>query len=248
MSSILEALKKLDRERTARKKTVINIEQDILKSSSSGVGAKSRYRALLLALAGSTGVLLLLLIIVWWQPFTKVPPPGETIAVRQKVPAPDSSKTGRLPIPPPTSQAPSVKQKTRVAVPPPVGMPDQKAFQPAKEPPIQARPLPQVRPPAQEKTAAAKPSPTPTVKPATPKPAPQKKTKPLIRPLPVLTVTGIAFREDRSSRLAIINGEPVAIGEKIEGVKVEDIKEDEIRFSFHGRKFKLGIGESTRGR
>jgi hypothetical protein len=249
MSSILEALKKLDRERTERKNVAVNIEEEILKSPSSGVVAKSRYRALLLLLAGSVIVLLALLIFIWWRPFTTDGNSRENIAVRQKVPALDASKTGRMPIPSPTSQPSPVEKKEQASVPPaPERKTDQKVFHPTKEPPIQPRPVRPLPAPEPKTTAVVPARPDPGVKSVvpTPTPAPRKKAKPAVRPLPSLSVSGIAFREDRSSRLAIINGEAVGIGEKIEGAKVVDIMEEKIHFIYHGRKFTLGIGERSR--
>ncbi len=253
MSSILEALRKLDRERTERREGVVNIEREILKSPSQGVVGGRRYLALLLTLFCSVIILCLLLIFVWWRPFTTVDSSSGTLVVRQKVPVPDSSKTGRLPMPQPTSRPPTVGKQEPAsslhqgdAVPrPSLADKERKMKSPTSQsPPKPAREVPAAVP--VKPAPAAKPA--PAVKPATPAATPQKQQKAASQPLPRLSVTGIAFREDRSSRLAIVNGEPLVVGETIEGVRVEDILEDQILFSFKGRKFSLSVGESTQGR
>ena len=65
---------------------------------------------------------------------------------------------------------------------------------------------------------------------------------------PSLTVSGIAYGQSRKSRFAIINGQPAGIGDIIDGVKIDDISEEAVRFSWQGRKFSLGVGESRRDR
>jgi general secretion pathway protein B len=56
---------------------------------------------------------------------------------------------------------------------------------------------------------------------------------------PPLAVTGIAFNSDPESRMAVVNGLPVMPGTIIEGVKVEEILPDRVRFSGGGSVFEI---------
>jgi general secretion pathway protein B len=68
-------------------------------------------------------------------------------------------------------------------------------------------------------------------------PAPRPAAKEIVDPLPALTLTGIAFQEDRESRLAVINDLPVMEGTVIAGARVVEISEDRVRFNYSGRSF-----------
>jgi type II secretory pathway component PulC len=63
---------------------------------------------------------------------------------------------------------------------------------------------------------------------------------------PVLTINGIAFQEGGSDNLAVINGITVSNGAVIEGIKVEDIQKDRVRFSHGGEKFEIILNKSNR--
>jgi len=59
---------------------------------------------------------------------------------------------------------------------------------------------------------------------------------------PTLVVTGIAFQQDQSGRLAVVNDLPVMEGTVIEGARIEEILEDRVRFEFNGRSFEVELG------
>lgn len=245
MSSILEALKKLDRERVQPKDTKVDIEQEILRSPSSPGVTRSKYGRLLLTLIGSIAVLLLVLLFVWWQPFSVGNNSREPLVSRHKVPSPDASKTGRLPIPVPDYETQTaVVDENRVKPSPPAS--DPMALQ-------SARPLSV----GQDKPAlgngikaavASSQQPTPSAKSSETAPVQRVEPKPPARPLPQLSVSGIAYGEQRNSRLAMVNGQALTIGGVIDGVKVVDILEDRVHFSYQGKRFSLEIGTSTGGR
>jgi len=71
-----------------------------------------------------------------------------------------------------------------------------------------------------------------------------------IRPVavivPALKVNGIAFQDESSDRVAIVNGISVSSGSMIEGAKVEDIQKDRVMFSYGGEKFDVALGKSNR--
>ena len=63
---------------------------------------------------------------------------------------------------------------------------------------------------------------------------------------PALTVNGIAYQDGGSDNLAVINGITVSSGAVIEGVRVEDIQKDRVRFSHGGEKFEIILNKSNR--
>jgi general secretion pathway protein B len=63
---------------------------------------------------------------------------------------------------------------------------------------------------------------------------------------PALTVSGIAFQDGSNDNMAIINGIAVSRGATVEGVRVEDIQKDRVRFSHSGEKFEVLLNKSNR--
>jgi general secretion pathway protein B len=78
--------------------------------------------------------------------------------------------------------------------------------------------------------AALRPRPEPAPVPLTPKPS-----------LPTLKVTGIAGEKDSPVHLAIVNGTSVVEGSMVNGVKVEKILPDRVRFTFENRSFDVPL-------
>ncbi len=83
-------------------------------------------------------------------------------------------------------------------------------------------------------------APPPRLEPA---PAPQAPKS----SLPTLSVTGIAWEKGSPVHLAIVNGTSVVEGSMVNGVKVEKILPDRVRFTFENRSFDvpLGRGDGT---
>lgn len=61
---------------------------------------------------------------------------------------------------------------------------------------------------------------------------------------PVLKVNGIAFQEGLDS-VAVVNGVPVSKGSIIEGVRVTEIQKDRVQFSHQGTAFEVSLGKSN---
>jgi hypothetical protein len=77
--------------------------------------------------------------------------------------------------------------------------------------------------------------------------APTATTNPITNIIqPKLTVNGIAFQEGGGENLAIINGSTVSNGSIIEGVRIEDIQKDRVKFSHGGEKFEILLNKSNR--
>lgn len=63
---------------------------------------------------------------------------------------------------------------------------------------------------------------------------------------PAITVNGIAFQEGGNENMAMINGNAVTRGTIIEGVMVEDIQKDRVLFSQGGEKFEIKLNKSNK--
>jgi hypothetical protein len=59
--------------------------------------------------------------------------------------------------------------------------------------------------------------------------------------LPSLKISAIVWYEERSKRFAMVNGVIANEGSVVEGVKVEEIYPDRVRFSHNGRPFEIPI-------
>lgn len=62
-------------------------------------------------------------------------------------------------------------------------------------------------------------------------------------PLPSLKLSGIVWQEEPSERRAMINGRIATEGSIIEGVKVVEIHPTRVRFSHNGRSFEITLGQ-----
>jgi general secretion pathway protein B len=54
-----------------------------------------------------------------------------------------------------------------------------------------------------------------------------------------ITISGIAYQDDRSMRRAVINGALVGEGAEVAGAKVVEIRENRVRFSRAGENFEI---------
>lgn len=63
---------------------------------------------------------------------------------------------------------------------------------------------------------------------------------------PLVKVNGIAFQGDGTGSVAVVNGVQVVDGSMVEGVRVEDIQKDRVRFSYGGEQFEVRLGTSNR--
>jgi general secretion pathway protein B len=60
-------------------------------------------------------------------------------------------------------------------------------------------------------------------------------------PKPKFVISGIAWQSDSASRIAVVNGAPVLEGSNVDGVKVEQIFPDRVKFSQEGKSFEISI-------
>lgn len=236
MSSILKALKKLEDDKASRRPDELKIDREILRTdnfsrfSTTGILFTS-----LLLLAGGSGVTYM---------YMKRDKPPElmsqksTATYRQNKPSVTSApdiRTEQLPeavVVVPVSQRKTAKPET----PKPETSKLNQASTPAMSAPAVAaqkssRPAVASKPVEQEKASSL---------PHTIPPSASIKT------VPALRVNGIAFQDGDVESVAMINGVPVSNGGVIEGVKIEEIHKNRVKFSYNGEKFEIPLGQSNR--
>jgi general secretion pathway protein B len=217
MSSILEALKKLEDEKAARQSGAGHIAGKVVKS---GRRAKQHPKWMLPAgMAAVAAVAVLATYILMGGISTRYGTPQPSPSVQRQ---PESGGTLQRPAPtaaPATIPSAAIPARRKRSLPP------SPATSPAREAPVPAAAtrLPQ-------EGAAVQVKPAQPLQPAA------------ATGLPVLQVTGIGWQKDNANRLAIVNGRPVVAGNVVEGAKVEEILPDRVRFSINDRSFEIAVG------
>lgn len=218
MSSILKALKKLEEEKNSlREERERDVSREILKPPAE----KRITSGWFWLLAGTSGVIIVLLTVAL---FLKSKP-GSQVVPADTFPHPAATDTPKESGLLPEKRAPEAViplQKKSGALPPPqpvAPVVQQKAAQPE---------LPGFKAPDPPKAEA-----TPV----------RNQTVPTETPL---TLSGVAWNRDSADRLAILNGQPTAVGESVNGAHLLEILPDRVRLSRNGKTFELSIGKTSR--
>lgn len=243
MSSILNALKKLEREKALRREGEIDLSREILHDA---MRRRERF-PWQWAAAISVMVLLSVMVIalmtrgtaplqqpqVTPQPAPQqvpqqaetAPPPASGQAVPQIVKSMPALTMQRLPAPAPAAGSATSQPAAPVPVPLPK-LQQTPSAPPESWPslPATAAPPAVLPPPARNQAAAA----------------------PAASAEPAFSVSGIAWNKDSADRLAIINGQPLTTGSAINGAVVEEILPDRVRFSRDGRTFEIHLGKAEK--
>jgi general secretion pathway protein B len=223
MSSILEALKKLEEEKAARRGGMGNIAGKVTASS-----RRPGKRAAWLVPAGMAAVAVGAVLVTYTLMGGFSPRPGGT-APGRKIDL--SSQTPAMSVPRTTSPDGSKDQAPQSVLPESLQQPRPEAPPTADVVPASPHPLPapkRTSPPAlsrQELRKEAAPSPQP----------------PAAEQLPAISVTGIAWQKDSASRMAVLNGSPVTEGAIVAGARVMEILPDRVRFTFKGNDFEVQL-------
>lgn len=217
MSSILEALKKLEDEKAARQSGAGHIAGKVVKS---GRRPKQTPNWMLpAAMAAVAAVAVLATYLIMGGISTRTETVQQTPVLQRK---PASGSLLRTP-------APTASPEATTSAHPPVerkrSLPPSKLAKPVKQAPA-ADPIPRL--PQAAPTAAGIPSPAP-------QPA-------AVSGPPVLKVTGIGWQKDNAARLAVVNGRAVTEGTVVEGARVEEILPDRVRFTINDRSFEIPVG------
>jgi general secretion pathway protein B len=216
MSSILEALKKLEDEKAARQSGAGHIAGKVVKS---GRRAKQHPKWMLPAGMAAAAAIAVLSTYLLMGGISSRSVTVQSAPSVQRQPY----SAGTLQSPEPTAPPAAVPSATI-----PAGRKRSLTTSPSTTP-AGAEPAPaaETRLPQGEAAGTAKPAP----------PLPAAATG-----LPVLQVTGIGWQKDNANRLAIVNGRPVVAGNVVEGARVEEILSDRVRFSINGRSLEITVG------
>jgi len=253
MSSILEALKKLEDEKTQRQSGGVPIASRVVRSRREK--QRPKWHLLLEMTAVAAVAVLATYLIIGGR--STPPKSGEEMpAVENMQPAPHPQT---LTAPPPQTLTGPHSQTLTAPHPQ-----THTALQPQR--PTTPAPPPRMEPsvqPTPKRTIRALPSPSPVLPKETPSidmHYPQTQASPPPPPSfppppgqdakqigPSLTLSGIGWRKDSADRLAIVNGRPVREGETIDGARVEEIYPDRVRFSVGDRTVEVSLGRSPGG-
>jgi general secretion pathway protein B len=217
MSSILEALKKLEDEKAARRSGSGSLAGKVAKT-----GRKPRptppwfIPGALLAVAAIS-------VLVTYSVMSRTPSPATGPAPAQMQQEAAQPPAGQLPVTPLPAIATPVTDGLGTRRP---------------APPLEKK---KSGSSAMRKEAAAQPK--GLEKAASPLTADSGKGTPAHsgETLPKLNVVGIAWQKDTALRLAIVNGVPVREGGVVDGATVREILPDRVRFSVKGKDFDLPL-------
>jgi len=232
MSLILDAMKKLDRERSSRRRRVSNIASEILRTDQSHLRSRMPLYVIIVLLTAIVTAVFTYFISTESPTLSKSPPalPPPSISTE----SPPSTGEKILPEPKPTElvkesreeirqEAPKIKKQTEESIPSSPKkakqdvVPEEVPLVPEKKKapiePIQERPAP----------ITERPAPTPVS----------------------LRLTMISYDKDPARRLASVNDTIVTEGTIIEGMRVDEISSKYVRFSHKGQFFEIPLGSSA---
>jgi general secretion pathway protein B len=225
MSSILEALKKLEDEKAARRGGLGNIAGKVTAS-----GRRARQKPAWLVPAAMAAIAIAAVLGTYTAMGGFSPRRGATVLLAN--PAPPAPNPA---IPPLRAASPddasSAASRTELAAPARRGATpgvSAAAIQASIAPAAagnRSSPLPQ--PGSQLEKAAAPPPPSSDGQ------------------LPALNVSGIAWQKDNASRLAVVNGASVTEGATIAGARVDEIFPDRVRFSYRNKSYEIFLGKTV---
>jgi len=226
MSSILEALKKLEDEKAARQGGLGNIARKV---TASGRSARQKPAWLVPGALAAVAIAAVLGTYTVMGGFS--PRHGATVPLANpEPPAPNPAiSLPRAASPDGVGSAPS---RTELAAPA-----RREAASGASAAAIHAS----IAPAAEGKRSSPLTQPQPDSKSetATAPPQPSSEGK-----LPALNVSGIAWQKDNASRLAVVNGASVTEGATIAGARVDEIFPDRVRFSCRGKSYEIFLGKT----
>lgn len=223
MSTILRALKKLEHEKASRKPDPADMDLEFLSSSSPAPRRSLLKGALMVGLLLACGSVATYLFMTRAE--KKPIPIPRPAAPRARQTVVFKTATSAL------SSTMSLANRSSAASP-----------RATSASPAQARQKPA---PASHATQPAEPLPKQVSIKKQRAPQAEKAPKPPTQNTSStsLTVNGIAL-SDGEKRKAIVNGMSVSVGSVIEGARIEDIRENRVRFSRGNRKFEISVGNS----
>lgn len=256
MSYILDALKKLEHEKTRKNRGsgVVNIAGELFESDQPRPAGKATWKIACVVLVA----VFVTFVLTWKMLPSGKQLPGVTIQKSQPVAPPIAAappKVEAIPQPPVSfvpSPLPQNKQQVQsVKTIQPARSSDPKLQRPVSIPVVQAAKQPATSPTmtAAEDDAAA----LLTQQELRRRLKERKSTPslPSMAPPADIKLSGIAYQDERRARRAVVNGFLVQEGATISGSVVTDIFQDRVRFTQGGRSFELSLvsaGNTVPGR
>ena len=213
MSLILDAMKKLDRERSAASAGKRDITAEILKSGDPP--RRSSLLPLAIALGVTASVAALVTFLVIGGPGTQKgdsPPTAPAASARQEAAAPHPSESV------------AVYGKTAPSQGSSMGVP------PVASPPATQR----VGTKGDGERASGRDAASGKV---------STRSEAGAASHPAVKISGIVWQEEPSQRKAMINGKVARVGDTVEGMRILEIHPSHVKLSFDGKSFKAGMFE-----
>jgi len=220
MSVILDALRRLDREKSSRHGGTANIAVEILRPALSRPGKKIPRYVVAVSLTAIAAAAITYVVMSEPGPLPKPSPPVSVShpgPIQQAAPAPLSREPVR-----------SAQDE--------IGRLPQKIESPAGSKPTET---PSGEKKVERNVASEE---TDTTHGSAKKVLEHTQTGPATAP-PSLAISAIVWYEDPSKRFAMINGMITTEGSLVEGVKVEEINPTSVRFSHNGQYFEIPISK-----
>jgi general secretion pathway protein B len=251
MSVILDALRKLDREKMSHRNAPANIAAEILRPDLPRPGKKFPLYFTTISLTAIAAVVMTYAVMskFGFLPKSSLPEPSSPPGLTQQV-APVSSAqkdSSLLPksSPPMPANLPAPSQHM-TSVPIESGVPSKSSLPAPTNSPVSSQavaPTPVSQEPARDARDEISHV-SPKIEPPT-----GSKTSKIVAPplkgstttLPSLKLSAIVWYEEPSKRFVMVNGVIANEGSFVEGVKVEEIYPDRVRFSHNGRPFEIPI-------
>lgn len=227
MSFILDALKKLEQEKAARRGGNVNISDEIVRGNHR-VSRASKRTGPMNATTVGVGLVLLILVVavaVLWR--------DRGVVRETESPAADTHVGPREPV---IAERASTPPAPRVQEAPPV-----RAAAPSVP---RTEPLPT----SPQQRAARTEIPVRTPPPTAASDRGGDSYQGSGSSGGGLTVSGIAWQDERSARRAVVNGTLLSEGNTVGGAKIVEIQQARVRFSSNGRTFEVSLSAPVQGR
>ncbi len=247
MSVILDALRKLDREKSSRRGGRGNIAAEVLSADLPRPGRRIPPYFVVIVLTAAATAAITYGVVEFGFLTKSSPPPSKAPVASQPIMPPPSLDSALLSKP----SSPSATSAMNPPAPVQQAAPSSLSREPVHDIREGARPLsPKIESPVEARPPAASPAeketsqrtpqertdtpPSNTIKPA--EQTPGESSTP-----PPLKLSAIIWYEEPSRRFAMVNGMIAYEGTLVEGVKVEEIHPNRVSFSYHGRFFEVTL-------
>jgi general secretion pathway protein B len=231
MSYILDALKKLEQEKTRKSRTAgkINISGELFAHERTRPAEGRRLKSVVLVSVAVVATFL----VTWFA--LKGSAKRKQVPVVATAVRPNPAAIIPIPVPAPPLTTPPQAQI-------PAAIPSKAGSIPAA-PVVAHATAPKSSPPADEEEEERRSRRRASRKPAPPA---QASSVAALKPVPVpapadIKVSGIAWQDERSARRAVVNGFLMREGTLVSGAKISEILQDRVKFTLGGNVFEVSL-------